>query len=73
MCWFYPGGGRVCIPELLGGRTVSRDWSRPVAGKFFNNRDRPVASAVAIIMLLPSDSTDCVVPQTQQKKCGEHG
>lgn len=51
MLVFIPAVGEFVIPELLGGPD-SIMIGRVMWQEFFNNRDRPVASAVAIIMLL---------------------
>jgi putrescine transport system permease protein len=51
MLVFIPAVGEFVIPSLLGGPDVlmigSVLWS-----EFFSNRDWPVASAVAIVLLL---------------------
>ncbi|KAA9003283.1 putrescine ABC transporter permease PotH [Affinibrenneria salicis] len=51
MLVFIPAVGEFVIPELLGGPD-SIMIGRILWQEFFNNRDWPVASAVAIIMLL---------------------
>ncbi|KAF0776508.1 spermidine/putrescine ABC transporter permease [Salmonella enterica subsp. enterica serovar Worthington str. BCH-5715] len=51
MLVFIPAVGEFVIPELLGGPD-SIMIGRVLWQEFFNNRDWPVASAVAIIMLL---------------------
>ncbi len=51
MLVFIPAVGEYVIPELLGGPD-SIMIGRILWQEFFNNRDWPVASAVAIIMLL---------------------
>ncbi|PWC17339.1 putrescine ABC transporter permease PotH [Brenneria corticis] len=51
MLVFIPTVGEYVIPELLGGPD-SIMIGRILWQEFFNNRDWPVASAVAIIMLL---------------------
>lgn len=48
---FIPAIGEYVIPELLGGKG-SILIGRILWQEFFNNRDWPLASAVAIIMLL---------------------
>jgi len=51
MLVFIPAVGEFVIPELLGGaRTLM--IGKVLWQEFFNNRDWPVASAVAIVMLL---------------------
>lgn len=51
MLVFIPAVGEFVIPELLGGPD-SIMIGRILWQEFFNNRDWPVASAVAILMLL---------------------
>ncbi|MHA2940425.1 ABC transporter permease subunit [Vibrio sp. RC27] len=51
MLVFIPSVGEFVIPELLGG-SDSILIGRVLWQEFFNNRDWPVASAVAIAMLL---------------------
>lgn len=51
MLVFIPAVGEFVIPELLGGPD-SIMIGRVLWQEFFNNRDWPVASAVAIIMLV---------------------
>ncbi|MEQ9886385.1 putrescine ABC transporter permease PotH [Pectobacterium zantedeschiae] len=51
MLVFIPAVGEYVIPELLGGPD-SIMIGRILWQEFFNNRDWPVASAVAIVMLL---------------------
>ena len=48
---FIPVIGEFVIPDLLGG-TKTLMIGKVLWGEFFYNRDWPVASAVAIIMLL---------------------
>jgi putrescine transport system permease protein len=48
---FIPAVGEFVIPSLLG-RTDQLMIGRVLSDEFFNNRDWPVASAVAIAMLL---------------------
>jgi putrescine transport system permease protein len=43
--------GEVVIPDLLGGSGTLM-VGRTLWAEFFNNRDWPVASAVAVILLL---------------------
>ena len=48
---FIPAVGEFVIPDLLGGsRTLM--IGKTLWSEFFNNRDWPLASAVAIILLL---------------------
>ncbi|CAM3449441.1 putrescine ABC transporter permease PotH [Rouxiella silvae] len=51
MLVFIPAVGEYVIPELLGGPD-SIMIGRILWQEFFNNRDWPVASAVAVVMLL---------------------
>ena len=51
MLVFIPAVGEYVIPELLGGSEALM-IGKVLWQEFFNNRDWPVASAVAIIMLL---------------------
>ena len=51
MLVFIPVVGEFVIPELLGG-PGSNLIGRVLWNEFFNNRDWPLASAVATIMLL---------------------
>src|SRR4029077_6310580 len=48
---FIPGGGEYVIPTLLG-RPDQLMIGRVLSDEFFENRDWPVASAVAIVILL---------------------
>lgn len=48
---FIPAIGEFVIPDLLGG-TQTLMIGKTLWSEFFNNRDWPVASAVAIILLL---------------------
>jgi putrescine transport system permease protein len=51
MLVFVPAVGEFVIPELLGGPD-SLLIGRVLWQEFFNNRDWPVASAVAVVMLI---------------------
>lgn len=51
MLVFIPVVGEFVIPELLGGADILM-IGKVLWGEFFGNRDWPVASSVAIIMLL---------------------
>lgn len=51
MLVMIPAVGEFVIPEMLGGPSTLM-IGRVLWGEFFNNRDWPVASAVAIVMLL---------------------
>jgi len=68
---FIPAVGEFVIPDLLGGSGTLM-IGRTLWTEFFNNRDWPVASAVAVILLLI-----LVIPivlfQNQQAKAQEAG
>lgn len=51
MLVMIPAVGEFVIPELLGGPDTLM-IGRVLWGEFFNNRDWPAASAVAIVMLI---------------------
>ena len=72
MLVFIPAVGEFVIPELLGGPD-SLLIGRVLWQEFFNNRDWPVASAVAIIMLLLLIMPIMWFHKHQQKSVGEHG
>ena len=72
MLVFIPAVGEFVIPELLGGPD-SIMIGRVLWQEFFNNRDWPVASAVAIIMLLLLIVPIMWFHKHQQKSVGEHG
>ncbi|MBN6247041.1 ABC transporter permease subunit, partial [Escherichia coli] len=69
---FIPAVGEFVIPELLGGPD-SIMIGRVLWQEFFNNRDWPVASVVAIIMLLLLIVPIMWFHKHQQKSVGEHG
>lgn len=69
MLVFIPAVGEFVIPELLGGPD-SIMIGRVLWQEFFNNRDWPVASAVAIIMLLLLIMPIMWFHKHQQKKRG---
>ena len=72
MLVFIPAVGEFVIPELLGGPD-SIMIGRVLWQEFFNHRDWPVASAVAIIMLLLLIVPIMWFHKHQQKSVGEHG
>ena len=51
MLVFIPAVGEYVIPELLGGKD-SNLIGRVLWQEFFNNRDWPLAAAVATVMLV---------------------
>lgn len=72
MLVFIPAVGEFVIPELLGGPD-SLLIGRVLWQEFFNNRDWPVASAVAIVMLLLLIVPIMWFHKHQQKQMGDHG
>jgi putrescine transport system permease protein len=48
---FIPAMGEFVIPDLLGGSDTLM-LGRAIWTEFFNNRDWPLASAMAIVLLL---------------------
>ena len=72
MLVFILAVGEFVIPELLGGPD-SIMIGRVLWQEFFNNRDWPVASAVAILMLLLLIVPIMWFHKHQQKQVGEHG
>lgn len=72
MLVFIPAVGEFVIPELLGGPD-SIMIGRVLWQEFFNNRDWPVASAVAITMLLILIVPILWFHKHQNKSVGEHG
>lgn len=72
MLVFIPAVGEFVIPELLGGPD-SIMIGRVLWQEFFNNRDWPVASAVAIIMLLLLIVPIMWFHKHQNKTMGEKG
>jgi putrescine transport system permease protein len=48
---FIPAMGEFVIPDLLGGSSTLM-MGKTLWSEFFSNRDWPVASAVAIVLLL---------------------
>lgn len=72
MLVFIPAVGEFVIPELLGGPD-SIMIGRVLWQEFFNNRDWPVASAVAITMLVILIVPILWFHKHQNKSVGEHG
>ena len=72
MLVFIPAVGEFVIPELLGGPD-SLLIGRVLWQEFFNNRDWPVASAVAIVMLLLLIVPIMWFHKHQQKQMGDRG
>ena len=48
---FIPAVGEFVIPDLLGGSSTLM-IGKTLWAEFFNNRDWPLSSAVAVILLL---------------------
>jgi putrescine transport system permease protein len=68
---FIPAAGEFVIPDLLGGSETLM-IGRTLWVEFFNNRDWPLASAVAIVLLLIL-VLPIVLFQHQQLKSGPRG
>jgi len=71
MLVFIPAVGEYVIPELLGGPD-SIMIGRILWQEFFNNRDWPVASAVAVVMLLLLIVPIMWFHKHQNKTLGDH-
>ena len=67
MLVMIPAVGEFVIPEMLGGPDTLM-IGRVLWGEFFNNRDWPAASAVAIIMLLLLLVPILIFNRAQQKE-----
>jgi putrescine transport system permease protein len=68
---FIPAVGEFVIPALLGGPDTLM-IGRVLWEEFFNNRDWPVASAVAIAMLLVLVIPIMVLQRAQRTQLGAH-
>jgi len=71
MLVFIPAVGEFVIPALLGGPD-SLMIGRVLWEEFFNNRDWPVASAVAIAMLLLLVIPIMILQHVQGRQIGAH-
>ena len=71
MLVFIPAVGEFVIPALLGGPD-SLMIGRVLWEEFFNNRDWPVASAVAIAMLILLVGPIMILQYTQGRQAGAH-
>jgi putrescine transport system permease protein len=71
MLVFIPAVGEFVIPALLGGPD-SLMIGRVLWEEFFNNRDWPVASAVAIVMLFVLVVPIMVYQRSQGQQLGAH-
>jgi putrescine transport system permease protein len=71
MLVFIPAVGEFVIPALLGGPD-SLMIGRVLWEEFFNNRDWPVASAVAIAMLLLLVFPIMILQRAQGRESGAH-
>ena len=67
MLVFIPAVGEFVIPELLGGPDTLM-IGKVLWEEFFNNRDWPVASAVAVILLLILIIPIILFQRNQQKQ-----
>ena len=71
MLVFIPAVGEFVIPALLGGPD-SLMIGRVLWEEFFNNRDWPVASAVAILMLIVLVIPMMIYQRAQGRQIGAH-
>ena len=71
MLVFIPAVGEFVIPALLGGPD-SLMIGRVLWEEFFHNRDWPVASAVAIAMLILLVGPIMILQYTQGRQAGAH-
>lgn len=71
MLVFIPAVGEFVIPELLGGPETLM-IGKVLWQEFFNNRDWPVASALAVIMLLLLLVPILLFNRTQAKELGQN-
>ena len=67
MLVFIPAMGEFVIPDLLGGPDTLM-IGKVLWEEFFNNRDWPVASAVAVILLLILIIPIILFQRNQQKQ-----
>ncbi len=68
----YPTLGEFVIPSLLGGSETLM-IGKVLWEEFFNNRDWPVASAVAVILLLILIIPIGLLQRNEQKQREEEG
>ncbi len=71
MLVFIPAVGEVVIPQLLGGPETLM-IGKILWQEFFNNRDWPVASALAVVMLLVLLIPIMIFNYSRQKDLEEH-
>jgi putrescine transport system permease protein len=64
---FIPITGEFVIPDLLGGADTLM-IGKTLWTEFFSNRDWPLASAVAVLLLLMLVGADHAIYQNQQQK-----
>jgi putrescine transport system permease protein len=67
MLVFIPAVGEFVIPDLLGGSETLM-IGKTLWNEFFNNRDWPVSSAVAVILLLVLVIPIVLFQRNQQKQ-----
>ena len=66
---FIPAVGEFVIPDLLGGSQTLM-IGKTLWNEFFPNRDWPVASAVAVILLLVARRADHALPERAGQRAG---
>jgi putrescine transport system permease protein len=66
---FIPATGEFVIPDLLGGSDTLM-IGKTLWSEFFNNRDWPIASAVAVVLLFIL-VVPIVIFQNQEQKRAE--
>ena len=64
---FIPAVGEFVIPDLLGGSDTLM-IGKMLWNEFFNNRDWPLASAVAIVLLLVLVVPIVALPAARRRK-----
>ena len=70
MLVLIPAVGEFVIPELLGG-TQTLMIGKLLWNEFFNNRDWPVASALAVLMLIFLVVPIALFQKLQERQTGE--
>lgn len=69
---FIPAMGEFVIPDLLGGSSTLM-IGKTLWGEFFNNRDWPVSSAVAVVLLMLLIVPIVLFQKMQEKELKEQG